>query len=106
MTDLTSTSNFYEQETGVTKIDNSPYGFKEVLIELPATADTADTVDLTLENYGMTSISSVVGWTHTTTGSVVLLEEPTTSVTTGVLTITPKVSGLNNQKKVYLVGGI
>ena len=96
--------NVYEQETGLSQEANSPFDYKEILVETTDTADDTDTVVVTLANFGITNVKTVKGWTHTTNDSVVIVEAPTTSVTTGVLTITVGGS-TDNKKRVFLVGG-
>jgi hypothetical protein len=63
-------------------------GCKMLRVKAPATADNADTIAVTLTNYGCTNIEGILGFTESTTGSVVITEAPTTSVSSGVLTIT------------------
>jgi len=73
-------------------------------IETVATADDTDTIILTLADYGISTIESILGFTHSTTDSIVITQAPTTSVTSGVLTIT--VGGSTDDKKrVFLVFG-
>jgi hypothetical protein len=82
-------------------------GLKEVYVVVPATAAPGDTVAITLANYGISNLLAVEGLTHTTANSVVVDELITTSVTTGVLTITFP-SGTGNTSKmrvVRLMGG-
>jgi len=80
-------------------------GFKCIKVEVPATADTSDTVAITLANYGLKTVEAVQGFVHTTEDSVIIAEAPTTAVSAGVLTITLGGSGQNNKKRVYLVYG-
>jgi len=80
-------------------------GFTEILIETANTADTADTVVLTLASYGLTTFLSVDGYVHGTENSVVIKEAPTTAVATGDLTITVGGSTVSNEKRVYIVKG-
>jgi hypothetical protein len=63
---------------------------KRVMITLANTADAGDTVDITLSDYGIsaTGLLAINGWAHTTDGSVVAVAANTSSVTTGVLTLT------------------
>ena len=96
--------NVYEQETGMSPSDNSPFAFKEILVETTDTADDTDTIAITLADYGMTAVKTVKGFTHSTSNSVIIVEAPTTSVTAGVLTITVGGS-TDNKKRVFLVGG-
>ena len=98
-----SDTNEYEQETGVTIVADSPYAYKEYIVVTAFDADATNTLTTTLADHGITSLISVKGWKHTTAG-VIVLEQPTTSVTTGVLTITIP-AGTDNDKRVYLIGG-
>lgn len=63
-------------------------GVKVLRVKAPATTDDTDTIAVTLTDYGCTNIDGILGFTESTTGSVVITEAPTTSVTSGVLTIT------------------
>lgn len=83
----------------------SPYQGKCIIVTTAATADDGDTFTLTLATYGITTMLGVHGWIHTTTDSVLVAEDPTTSVTTGVATLT--VGGATDDKKrTYIVWGI
>ena len=68
-----------------------------------ATVDDGDTIAVDLSDYGATGIDFVLGFIHTTTDSVLVAEQPTTSVTSSVLTITVGGS-TDNKKRTYLVG--
>ncbi len=103
--DLTSTVTVYEQDTGASEIANSPFEYKEILVETPNTADSDDTFDITLATYGITNVKSVQAWIHATTSDVMVLEEPNTSVTTGVLTVTLGGSSADDQTRTVLIGG-
>jgi len=77
---------------------------KLLRIESDATVDDGDTILVTLADYGFKTVEAVAGYAHTTTDSIIVAEQPTTSVTAGVLTIT--VGGAtDNLKRVYLVYG-
>ncbi len=78
-------------------------GAKLVIIETPATADTGDTIEIDMDDYGCTTFLGIFGNEHTTEGSVVTTEAPTTSVSSETLTITIGGSGDNNEKRVYWV---
>jgi len=99
----------YEQDTGSTQIANTPHAYKEILVFVAESADDGDTVAVTLATYGITTLKYVKGFKHThsatTEGPIIILEQPTTSVTTGVLTITIGGS-TDNCARVYIVGGI
>jgi len=79
---------------------------KEVVICVANTTDAADNLVVQLSNYGISSLGLLIveGWKHTTDGSVVVAEDPTTSVTAGVLTITVP-AGTDNDFRVYRITG-
>lgn len=77
---------------------------KTVVIETVATVDDGDTLAVTLADYGISTFLGCDGFIHTTANSVIAAEAPTTSVTTGVLTIT--VGGSTDDKKrTYIIYG-
>lgn len=109
MAATSATITVYEQDTGSTQIANSPHGYKEIIVFLSEIADDTDTAAVTLANYGITTFKYIKGFKHThsatTEGPIIILEAPTTSVTSGVLTIT--VGGAtDNCARAYIVGGI
>lgn len=71
------------------------------------TTDVTDggaTFDVTLADYNLKNVLGIRGITHTTTGSVLVVEAPTTVVSSGVLTIT--VGGSTAQKlRSFLIFG-
>jgi len=95
----------YEQDTGLTQESDSPFEYKEILAFVDDTSDDGDTIPITLADYGITTAKYVKGYTHTTEGVLIIEEAPTTSVTTGVLTITIGGS-TDNKARVFIVGGI
>jgi len=75
--------------TGSTVTEVAPNaGVKVIQVVTPATADNGDTVAVDLTDYGASNIHGILGFTESTTGSVVITEAPTTSVSSGTLTIT------------------
>ena len=68
------------------------------------TVDDGDTFTVTLANYGFKKFLGIVGFIQTTSGSVVVQEQPTTSVTSGVLTVTVGGS-TDNKERVYFIYG-
>lgn len=96
----------YEQDTGASQEGNSPFGYKEILVETPDTGDTDDTFTVTLADWGITTFKTIKGWNHTVNYETLVLEAPTTAVSTGVLTVTMKGTAANNLKRTYLIGGI
>jgi len=94
MGDITGTQTEYDARE-----NNTGY----IKVTTPATANDGDTIDIDLTTYGATGIDWILGFTHSTTDSVVITEAPTTSVTSGTLTITIGGS-TDNKKRVFLVG--
>ena len=70
---------------------------KYIYIETPETADHGDTFTVTLSDYGAKTLEAVDAWTHSTTDSVIINEEGTTSVSSGVVTFT--IGGSTDNKK-------
>ena len=92
--------------TGCTITDQVPaLGRKIVMVETAATADTGDTIEITLSDYGISTLLGINGMIHSTENSIIIAEAPTTAVSEGVLTITLGGSGASDQKRVYLVYG-
>jgi hypothetical protein len=81
-------------------------GVKSIIVTTPNTADTGDTIVITLADYGIGTLLAVEGFVHTTENSVIVAEAPTTSVTSGVLTITIGGSTVSDKKRVFRVTGI
>jgi len=92
--------------TGSTIIESSPNsGVKRIVVVSPATMDDSDTIDVVLTKYGITTLLYVRGFVQTTIGSVVVAEAPTTSVTTGTLTITAGAVGGTDKVRIYEIVG-
>lgn len=68
-----------------------------------ASGDSADTTTVDLTAYGCTTLVGILGFVETTPGSVVATEAPTTSVTTGTLTITIGGSTITGKVRNYVV---
>lgn len=100
MTTLTVDTDYYINEIS----PNS--GIVSVMICGTNTIDAADTLTLNLVNHGISAagLIGVYGWKHTTDNSVAVKEFPTTSVTSGVLTLTVP-SGTSNDPRFYMVIG-
>ena len=69
------------------------------LIETANTVDAADTFTFDLATVGGTTLLAVNGCVHTTDDSVVAAENPTTSVSSGVITFTV-IAGTDNDKRI------
>lgn len=63
-------------------------GVQIIQLVTAATVDDGDTITVDLSTYGCTNIHGILGFIETTTGSVVVQEQPTTSVSSSTLTIT------------------
>lgn len=81
-------------------------GGRQIYIITPATTDTGDTIVITLEDFRIRNIMGVIGWVHTTKDSVTVQEQPTTAVSSGVLTITVGGSAQTDKRRAYLVSGM
>jgi len=97
MGDISSGSTFVEAMPNA--------GRKMIVVRTESTADTADTVVLDLSDYGISTLLAVEGFIHTTDGSVVEAEAPTTAVSSGDLTITIGGSTVSDKRRVYFVYG-
>ncbi len=62
---------------------------KELIVVTPSTIIASDIVQITLADHGFSSkgLLTVSGYRHTTANSVVVVDNPVTSVTTGVLSL-------------------
>ena len=88
--------------SGCTINVNTVGGSRLIKVETAATVDDGDTIALVLANYGAKTIEGIIGWTHSTTDSIVITEAPTTAVSSGTLTITVGGS-TDNKKRVFHV---
>jgi len=81
-------------------------GLKRVVFQTPNTADENDTFDVTLADYGIsaTGLLTIRSWVHTTSGSVIVTDIATCSVTAGVATITVQSANANCVRVVELQG--
>ena len=67
--------------SGITIIDaGTDGGIRRWIVTTAATADAGDTLTFELDDHGITDLLYVHGFSHTTTGSVVVEEAPTTAV--------------------------
>jgi hypothetical protein len=73
-----------------TRTDMIPnLGTKMIQVVLPSTASHGDTFTVDLTKYGASNIHGILGFVESTTGSIVVLEQPTTAVSAaGLLTAT------------------
>lgn len=78
-------------------------GFRTITVSTPTSTDTADTFDVTLSDFGATTIRGVLGFVETTEGSVVEQEQPTTAVSAGVLTVTVGGTAVSDKRRNYVI---
>lgn len=80
---------------------------KQLLVRTINTVDATNTLTVTLTNYGIsaTGLIGVLGFKHTTDNSGMVQEQPTTAVSSGVLTITVP-AGTDNNSRFYIIFGI
>jgi len=77
-------------------------GMTQLIVSCINTVDSSDTLTVDLSKYGWGSMCGIIGFTHTTENSVVIQEQPTTTMSGSTLTIT--IGGAsNNQTRHYLL---
>lgn len=80
-------------------------GLTEVILRTGTTCTGAtDTLTMTLADYGISELVSVFGNVHTTDYSVMVEDDGTTAVASGVLTILTE-TGNDSKRRVYVVVG-
>lgn len=77
-------------------------GVRTLVLETETSEESGNTLTLDLNEYGTPTLLGVTGFVHSTENSVVANEQPTTSVTEGVLTLTVGGSSVT-AKRVYVV---
>jgi hypothetical protein len=102
LTSITQDTDYQVIDAGV-----GGMGIKTLLIRCINTVDATNTLTVTLANYGIapTGFIGILSWVHTTDNSVSALETNTTSVSSGVLTITIG-AGTDNDSRFILVFGL
>jgi hypothetical protein len=88
--------------TGTVTEISPALGVKVLSVTAPATTDDADTIAIDLSTYGCSTFLGIIGFTHSTTGSIVITEAPTTAVSGTTLTITVGGS-TDNKARVFIV---
>lgn len=79
-------------------------GVKLLKVETANTVDAGDHFHVTLADYGIATLEAIIGMIHTTEDSVIATEADTTSVTSGVLTVTIAAGSDDCKRVVILVG--
>jgi len=86
-----------------TKIVAVPHnGITLISLVTADTVDDGDTITVDLSDYGCKNIHGILGFQEGTTGSAVTTEAPTTSVSSGTLTITVG-GGDDNKVRSFLI---
>ena len=80
--------------------------YNEIVIRTINTVDAADTIVVDLTKYGIsaTGLIGVDGFEHTTANSISVHIDPTTTVSSGSVTITPGAGGDNRQRYFHIKG--
>jgi|TARA_Y100000310_G_C20677719_1_gene814057 hypothetical protein len=79
---------------------------KSVLVTVANTTDEDDTTAITLSDHGISEdgLLALRSWVHTTSGSVIVTDIATTSVSSGTLTVTWQSANPNAYRVVELIG--
>uniref|UniRef100_A0A6M3L9W7 Tail protein n=1 Tax=viral metagenome TaxID=1070528 RepID=A0A6M3L9W7_9ZZZZ len=78
-------------------------GSKHLEVYTPATADTGDTFAIDLASYGGRLLKGIIGFIHSTAHSIVVQEQPTTSVSTTTVTVTVGGTAADDQARFYKI---
>jgi len=78
-------------------------GFKTLVVSTVSTVDTGDTLEVDLTDYGAGAMMGVIGFVHTTQNSVIVQEQPTTTMSGLTLTITVGGTGADNLARHFLI---
>jgi len=87
-------------------IPDANNSLRQVLVQTIETVDAGDTLTVDLSKYGIadSGFIGVLGFKHTTANSVSVQEQPTTAVTSGVLTLTVP-AGTDDDPRYYIIYG-
>ena len=77
--------------------------YNEIVVRTINTVDDTDEIDIDMTKYGIsaTGLIGVIGFEHSTANSVSVQQQPTTSVSSGTVTIT--VGGSSDNRQRYFV---
>lgn len=78
-------------------------GVRQIFVRTAATADSGNTTTVDLKKYGCTTLVGILGFVETTAGSVVVQEQPTTAVASGVVTITLGGSSVDDKVRNFIL---
>jgi len=103
MADVTGQETYeYSTNVGEDAFGNHIRNVKSLVVTTKDTADASDTLDVDMSEYGINTVLGIDGFKHTTNNSVIVKENPTTSVSSGTLTITVP-AGSDNDMRVYKI---
>lgn len=105
-TSIEATLNSVKNEDMVRGLQDIAFDLKFGLVTVPATTSEGTTHTVNLWNeFGIKRFLGVKGFAHTTKDSVIVTENPTTSVDNDILTLTVAASN-DDAKRVYLIIGV
>ena len=83
-------------------------GYKEIIVETPATADDGADFSISLPKYGIAAdgFRTIQGYVHSTDTSIVAQEDPTTVVSSGTLAVTLGSVGGTDKRRVFIIRGL
>ncbi len=87
----------------VTTVAHYMRGARQELHVVTEATNSGYTFDVDLSAYGATTITGIIGMVQTTAGSVVVQEQPTTSVTDTTLTVTIGGSSVDGKVREYYI---
>lgn len=85
-------------------VPHESVGGKTLTVDITST-DSGATFSIDLNDYGLTTLLGITGWVHTTSGSVVAMEDPTTSVSGTTVTVTVGGTAVGSKRRVYKIDG-
>lgn len=105
-TSIEATLNSVKNEDMVRGLQNTAFDLKFGVVSVPTTTSegTNHTINLWQE-FGIKRFLGVKGFAHTTENSVIVTENPTTSVNNDILTLTVPSSN-DDAKRVYIIVGV
>jgi len=78
-------------------------GMSTMVVSCINTVDSGDTIAIDLAKYGWGSMCGIIGFIHSTENSIVIQEQPTTTMSGSTLTITIGGAGADNLTRHYLI---
>lgn len=78
-------------------------GIKQIFVSTLSSVDTGDTFTVDLSKYGCNAMLGIIGFVHTTQNSVVVQEQPTTTMSGSTVTVTVGGTGADNLARHYWI---